>query len=149
MALAPEVNRLLTQVGPGTPGGTLLRRYWMAVAPEAELRARTKKRVRILGEDLVLFRDGAGRYGLIPAACPHRHASLFYGFVENDEGHVFFHEGLDIALLAVRCDQDDAIDLAPHHDLQFRLLDFDISARTAEDHCVFVLPRYILHSLKS
>jgi 5,5'-dehydrodivanillate O-demethylase len=84
MALAPEVNRLLTQVGPGTPGGTLLRRYWMAVAPEAELRARTKKRVRILGEDLVLFRDGAGRYGLIPEACPHRHASLFYGFVEND-----------------------------------------------------------------
>jgi 5,5'-dehydrodivanillate O-demethylase len=84
MALALEVNRLLTQVGPGTPGGTLLRRYWMAVVPEAELRARPKKRVRILGEDLVLFRDGAGRYGLIPEACPHRHASLFYGFVEND-----------------------------------------------------------------
>ena len=84
MALAPDVNKLLTQVGPGTPGGALLRRYWMPIAPVAALDASPKMRVRILGEDLVLFRDGTGTYGLIPEACPHRHASLYNGFVERD-----------------------------------------------------------------
>ena len=85
MSLSPELNALFTQVGPGTPCGELLRRYWMPVAPAAEITAeRPKKRLRILGEDLVLFRDGSGRLGLLPEHCPHRHASLAFGFVEAD-----------------------------------------------------------------
>lgn len=83
--LSREENELLTRVGAGTPCGELLRRYWMPICPMAELTAaRPKKRVRVLGEDLVAFRDGAGRYGLLAEQCCHRHASLAYGFVEDD-----------------------------------------------------------------
>jgi 5,5'-dehydrodivanillate O-demethylase len=85
MALSPKANATLTQVGKGTPGGELLRRYWMPVAPASELTPeRPKKRLRVLGEDLVLFLDGNGDYGLLPEQCPHRHASLYHGFVEAD-----------------------------------------------------------------
>ncbi len=83
--LTPDDNRLLTQVGPGTPGGELLRRYWMPVCPVAELTPeKPKKRVHMLGEDLVLFRDGKGQIGLLPENCAHRHVSLYFGFVEED-----------------------------------------------------------------
>jgi 5,5'-dehydrodivanillate O-demethylase len=92
MALTPEANRLLTQVGSGTPGGELLRRYWMPVAPAAELSAaRPKKRVRIFGENLVLFRDRRGNLGLLPEECPHRHVSLYNGFVEDDGLRCAYH----------------------------------------------------------
>jgi 5,5'-dehydrodivanillate O-demethylase len=92
MALTPEANELLTQVGPGTPGGELLRRYWMPIAPTAEITAeRPKKRIRLLGESLVLFRDGKGDYGLVPEQCPHRHASLYHGFVEEDGLRCAYH----------------------------------------------------------
>ena len=83
--LKAEENDRLTRVGKGTPAGELLRRYWMPIAPASELTpASPKKRVRILGEDLVLFRDGSGRIGLIEEQCRHRMASLYYGFVEDD-----------------------------------------------------------------
>jgi 5,5'-dehydrodivanillate O-demethylase oxygenase subunit len=92
MSLSPELNALLTQVGPGTPCGTLFRRYWLPIAPASEITAeRPKKRVRMLGEDLVLFRDGSGRYGLLPEHCPHRHASLAFGFVEADGLRCAYH----------------------------------------------------------
>jgi 5,5'-dehydrodivanillate O-demethylase len=92
MALSEELNRLITQVGPGTPGGNLLRRYWMPIAPAAEVQAeRTKRRVRVLGEDLVLFRDGRGEIGLVPEHCPHRNASLYFGFVEEDGLRCAYH----------------------------------------------------------
>jgi 5,5'-dehydrodivanillate O-demethylase len=82
--LSPEENRLLTEVGPGTPGGELLRRYWHPVAPMAELTAEQPTRyVRLLGEDLVLFRDRQGRVGLLAEHCAHRGASLCYGRVEE------------------------------------------------------------------
>ena len=56
--LTQEENELLTRVGTGTPGGRLLRRYWHVVAAASELtEEKPKKRVRVLGEDLVLFRD--------------------------------------------------------------------------------------------
>ena len=78
-------NELMTRIGPGTPAGTLLRRYWHPVCPTAELsEANPKRKIRMLGEDLLLFRDGKGRVGLIHEQCPHRRASLFYGFVEDD-----------------------------------------------------------------
>jgi len=90
--MTPEHNARLTQVGPGTPGGALLRRYWHPICPAAEVTADApKRRVRLLGEDLVLFRDGKGRFGLIPERCPHRHASLFFGFCEDDGLRCAYH----------------------------------------------------------
>ena len=74
--LTAEQNDLLTRIGPGTPCGDLMRRYWHPIAALSELDKKWNKRVRILGEDLVLFRDKQGRLGLITEACPHRHASL-------------------------------------------------------------------------
>ena len=82
--LTVEQNERLTQVGPGTPMGTLLRRYWMPLATIGEMRDRWTKQVRIMGEDLVLYRDRSGNFGLIGEFCPHRRASLAYGIPTND-----------------------------------------------------------------
>src|SRR5271166_7038731 len=60
--LSAEKNRLLTQVGPGTPMGELLRRYWMPIAAISELDETPTKPVRLMAEDLVLFKDLGGRY---------------------------------------------------------------------------------------
>lgn len=82
--MTPEENELLSRVGPGTPGGQLLRRYWHVIAAAAEItEARPKKRVRLLGEDLLLYRDPSSGYGLVGEHCSHRGASLYYGFVEE------------------------------------------------------------------
>ncbi|MGH7829126.1 MAG: Rieske 2Fe-2S domain-containing protein [Candidatus Binatia bacterium] len=79
-----EENELLTHVGPGTPAGELLRRYWLPVAVAQELTDESPTmHVRILGEDLVLFRDKRGRVGLLDDRCPHRGASVLYGRVEE------------------------------------------------------------------
>jgi 5,5'-dehydrodivanillate O-demethylase len=84
MVLTREENEILTRVGPGTPGGELLRRYWMPVAVAAELTPEEPtKFVRLLGENLVLFRDTTGRVGLLADRCAHRGASLCYGRVEE------------------------------------------------------------------
>jgi 5,5'-dehydrodivanillate O-demethylase oxygenase subunit len=82
--LTAEENERLTRVGAGTPMGTLLRRYWQPVAGLAEMEDRWTKRVRILGEDLVLFKDRTGKFGLIGEFCPHRRASLAYGIPTED-----------------------------------------------------------------
>src|SRR5712692_8510507 len=83
--LTQEQNEQLTRVGPGTPMGELLRRYWQPVCAAAELTLeRPKKRVGMLGEDLVVFRQADGGYGLIGEHCSHRGASLYYGFVESE-----------------------------------------------------------------
>ncbi len=83
--LSQEENESLARVGPTTPAGQLLRRYWHVVGVAAELTVATpKKKVRILGEDLVLYRDQSGNYGLLRERCSHRGASLYYGFVEAD-----------------------------------------------------------------
>ncbi len=82
--LTREENELLTRVGPGTPCGNLFRRYWHPVAAASELtEEKPKKRVKILGEELVLYRDGKGGYGLVAEHCSHRGTSLYYGFVED------------------------------------------------------------------
>ncbi len=60
-----------------------MRRYWMPFAAVTEMDDRPTKPVRLMGEDLVLYKDGAGTYGLIDAHCPHRRADLSYGFVED------------------------------------------------------------------
>jgi len=82
--LTQEENELLTRVGPETPAGELLRRYWLPVAPARELTGKKPTlHARILGEDLVLFRDKQGRVGLLDDRCPHRGASVLYGRVEK------------------------------------------------------------------
>jgi 5,5'-dehydrodivanillate O-demethylase len=84
--LTREENEILTRVGRGTPAGEMLRRYWMPVAVSAELTdERPIKAVRLLGEDLVVYRDRKGRYGVVGEQCPHRKASLAFGRVD-DEG---------------------------------------------------------------
>ncbi len=75
-------NPLLTQVGRGTPLGELMRRYWHPVGLSDKLRELPQK-VRVLGEDLVLFRDRRGRAGLLYPRCMHRGTSLFYGRTEE------------------------------------------------------------------
>jgi len=74
-----EQNRLLTQVGPGTPMGELMRRYWQPFAAAGDLRERWTRKVRLLGEDLILFRNREGGLGLIAEQCPHRRASFLHG----------------------------------------------------------------------
>jgi 5,5'-dehydrodivanillate O-demethylase len=82
--LTQEENEILTRVGPGTPAGELLRRYWHPVAIAAELpEDNPVKFVRILGEDLVLFQTKKGELGLLHDRCSHRGASLSYGRVEE------------------------------------------------------------------
>ena len=78
-----EQNQLLTQTGAGTPMGDLMRRYWMPIAGVSEFEEQTIKPVRLMGEDLVLYKDLSGTYGLIDRHCRHRRADLSYGFVEQ------------------------------------------------------------------
>ena len=82
--LSREENAMLTLVGPEAPAGELLRRYWLPVGVARELTEENPtKFVRILGENLVLFRDKSGRVGLLADRCSHRGASLSYGRVEE------------------------------------------------------------------
>src|SRR5438034_382498 len=84
MTLTREENELLTRIGPGTPAGEVLRRYWHPIAVAQELSDENPtKFIRVLGEDLVLFKDKSGNVGLIQDHCPHRGASLLYGRVEE------------------------------------------------------------------
>jgi nitrite reductase/ring-hydroxylating ferredoxin subunit len=83
--LSREENELLTRTGPGTPMGNLYRRFWLpALLPEELPHADSDPiRLRILGEDLIAFRDTNGKVGVIANNCPHRGASLFFG--RNEE----------------------------------------------------------------
>jgi phthalate 4,5-dioxygenase oxygenase subunit len=80
-----EDNELMCRVGRGTPMGELLRQYWMPGLPSTELPAPDSppKKVRLLGEDLIAFRDTRGNVGILAANCPHRGAALFFG--RNEE----------------------------------------------------------------
>jgi 5,5'-dehydrodivanillate O-demethylase len=82
--ITEQDNARLTSVMKGTPGGEMLRRYWYPIATAAEMTDRWTKHVRLLGEDLVLYRDRSGRMGLIGEFCPHRRASLAYGIPAID-----------------------------------------------------------------
>jgi phenylpropionate dioxygenase-like ring-hydroxylating dioxygenase large terminal subunit len=83
--LSKEDNELLTRVGPGSAMGDLLRQYWIPALLSSELPEPdgAPLRLRLLGEDLVIFRDTAGQVGLLGAHCPHRGASLYFG--RNEE----------------------------------------------------------------
>ena len=81
--LSLEENERLTQVGPGTPMGELLRRYWYPIATSAELADNPVKSVLILGEQLTLFRDRSGGLGLVAQRCAHRKVDLVAGIPEE------------------------------------------------------------------
>tara|TARA_Y100000817_G_scaffold41862_1_gene28674 strand:+ start:1280 stop:2605 length:1326 start_codon:yes stop_codon:yes gene_type:complete len=82
--LTQEMNDRITRVGPGSPMGELMRRYWHPIAGSSQLDEENPTReVRLLGEDLVLYRDKKGVLGLIEPSCAHRKASLAYGIPED------------------------------------------------------------------
>lgn len=97
--LSQEQNELLTKVGPGTPMGNLLRRYWHPVAGVSEFDDKSTKTIRLMGENLVLYKDLSGNFGLMDRHCPHRRADMAYGMVENCglrcsyHGWLFDHHG--------------------------------------------------------
>jgi 5,5'-dehydrodivanillate O-demethylase len=76
-------NDRLTRVGPGTPCGELMRRYWLPIAPFQQLGENPVRKVRVLGEDLVLFRDKSGGLGLVGDRCLHRGVDLQFGMPEE------------------------------------------------------------------
>ncbi|MCJ0763701.1 aromatic ring-hydroxylating dioxygenase subunit alpha [Variovorax terrae] len=94
-----EQNELITRIGPGTPCGALMRRYWQPVALVDEFNPRLDPRmaqrpvkaVRLLGQDLVLFKDGQDQWGLLDRDCPHRGADLSFGRREADGLRCPFH----------------------------------------------------------
>src|SRR6476620_4018005 len=91
--LSQEDNELLTRVGPGTPMGELIRQYWVPVVLSSELPEPdgAPMRVRLLGEDLILFRASSGQVGLLEDHCAHRGASLFFGRNEEDGLRCVYH----------------------------------------------------------
>ena len=97
--LSAERNHALTRVGPDTPMGALLRRYWTPVAGASEFDTVAIRPLRLFGEDLVLYKDLGGNFGLIDRRCQHRRADLAYGFVEarglrcNYHGWLYDHGG--------------------------------------------------------
>ena len=89
--LSKEENERLTRVGPGTPMGEVLRRYWHPIAATGELDGRPTREVKILGEELVLYKDRSGTLGLIDRYCPHRRTSMAYGVAEKNGLRCCFH----------------------------------------------------------
>ena len=87
-------NERFTQVGPGTPGGELMRRYWHVAAASQELAENPTKAVKLLGENLVLFKDRSGTLGLLQESCPHRRVKLLYGIPEGSGLRCPYHDWL-------------------------------------------------------
>jgi phenylpropionate dioxygenase-like ring-hydroxylating dioxygenase large terminal subunit len=89
--LTKEENDLLTQVGPVTPMGNLMRRFWQPVALSEELQEGVPLSIRLLGENLVLFRDEQGKLGLLGLRCSHRGVDLSYGRIEDGGLRCIYH----------------------------------------------------------
>src|SRR5437867_9076896 len=91
--LSKEENELLCRVGPGTVMGNLMRQYWVPALLSSELPEpdSAPHRVRLLGENLIAFRDSSGQVGLLDQACPHRGASLFFGRNEENGLRCVYH----------------------------------------------------------
>ncbi len=84
-------NEILTRVGRGAPMGNLMRRYWHPVAASVQMSGATVLAVRVLGEDLVLYRDRSGALGLIERYCAHRRVNLAYGIPEERGLRCMYH----------------------------------------------------------
>src|SRR5256714_943206 len=89
--ITQEENERFTEVGPGTPMGNLLRRYWHAIGAVAELEQEPVQPVRLLGENLTLYRDAKGQLGLIGEKCAHRAISLAYGIPQENGLRCAYH----------------------------------------------------------
>src|SRR6202047_1123283 len=90
--MSQEANDLITRTGPKDPCGKLMRMYWQPAALVDELPVqRPVKAIKLLGENLVLFRDQEDRYGLIERHCAHRGADLAFGRLENGGLRCAFH----------------------------------------------------------
>jgi len=90
--LSKKDNKMITRVGPGTPAGKMLRRYWWAVGFSEDLKEKGSPiRIKVLCEDLVLFRDGNRRPGILSLRCSHRGTSLEYGRVEDKGIRCCYH----------------------------------------------------------
>src|SRR5216684_202405 len=91
--LSKEDNELLCRVGPGTPMGDVMRQYWLPAMLSSELPSPDSdpKRVLLLGEQLIAFRDTNGKIGLLANNCPHRGASLFFGRNEESGLRCVYH----------------------------------------------------------
>jgi 5,5'-dehydrodivanillate O-demethylase len=89
--LTKEKNDMLVRVGRGTPMGELLRRYWQPIGGASQLDDNPIKAIRLFGEDLVVYKDLSGRYGLIDRHCPHRRADMSYGWVEEKGVRCSYH----------------------------------------------------------
>jgi len=83
-------DKAITEVGRGTPGGEWMRRYWHPIALSSKVKD-LPLAVRLLGEDLVLFRDRKGRVGLVHPRCCHRGTTLYYGRVEDEGIRCCYH----------------------------------------------------------
>lgn len=106
-------NKLLTEVGKGTPMGNLMRRYWQPIGALVDLDNKWTRRIRLLGEDLVLFKDRQGRLGLIAEQCPHRRASFAHGIPTQN---------------GIRC---------PYHDWEYNAQGQCINQPNEQDKCAF------------
>ena len=89
--LDEQRNRQLMEVGPDKPMGKLLRRYWHPIAAATEFDNKNTKPIRLLGENLVMYKDLSGKYGVLDRHCPHRRADLSYGYVEKDGLRCNYH----------------------------------------------------------
>ncbi|MDA0799347.1 MAG: aromatic ring-hydroxylating dioxygenase subunit alpha [Chloroflexi bacterium] len=89
--LSVDENKRLTSIMPGTPMGELFRRYWHPIAASVEMDDRPTKSLRILGEDLVLYKDRSGTLGLIDSLCAHRRVDLSYGIPEEHGLRCMYH----------------------------------------------------------
>jgi phenylpropionate dioxygenase-like ring-hydroxylating dioxygenase large terminal subunit len=106
-------NELLTRIGPGTPCGELMRRYWQPVLAGRNVTTRPRE-VRILGEDLIIFRDRKGRAGLLYPRCMHRGTSLYWGRVEAEGIRCCYHGWLfavDGRCLEQPCEPNKGVNL--------------------------------------
>jgi phthalate 4,5-dioxygenase oxygenase subunit len=111
--LTREENDQLTRIGPGTPMGEMMRRYWLPAALSSEIAEPdgTPKRVRLLGENLVAFRDSSGRAGVMDELCPHRGASLVLARNENNALQCLYHGwriAADGEILETPCEPEDS-----------------------------------------
>jgi 5,5'-dehydrodivanillate O-demethylase len=90
--LSREENEMMTRVGPGTPAGEMLRRYWWPIGFAEEITPKSRpNKIKLLGEEFVLFRSGDGKVGLLALHCCHRGASLQYGRVEEQGIRCCYH----------------------------------------------------------
>src|ERR1044071_2622774 len=82
--LTKEQNKRFTEVGPDTPMGNLLRRYWMPFATVSQLDEHPTRAVNLLGEHLIAYKDRSGGYGLMQEYCPHRNVNMLWGIPEAE-----------------------------------------------------------------